>query len=164
MEIIKEFTKKQQDLQEKDLEITELKERITNMSQCNKSNYIIQKQLKKKQCKRERMLEKTVINKRNIELNRHHENFITLDNEIFSYRKEYDIMKIENSNINEKDIVIKQNNAQNEELAIQRDQSCKLIHQIEHLKQTVNILKDETRNMDNIKKKLVLISYHNCIK
>jgi hypothetical protein len=134
------------------------------MSERNKNNYIIQKQLRKKICKKEKILEETVINKRNIELNSHHENFITLGNEIFSYRKEYDTMKIENFNINEKDILIKQNNTRNEELSTQRDETYKLIHQIEQLKQTINTLKDETDNMDNIRKKLVLISYRNYIK
>jgi len=69
-------------------------------------------------------------------------------------------MEIGNSNINEKDIIIKQKNARNEELSIQRDETYKLIHQIKQLKQTINTLKDETDNMDNIRKKLVLISYH----
>ncbi|EZA50284.1 hypothetical protein X777_11295, partial [Ooceraea biroi] len=160
-QIIKKFAKQQQDLQKKDFEITSLKQKVAkHILQRNKSNCMIQKQLRKKVLKK-RILE-TIINKRDIKINNHRENLVALKNKSFSYCEECDIMKIENPNlINKKSVLVKENDAQNEELTTQQDLTYKLIRQIEYLEQTINILKQETDNIDDMKKKLMDLQKRN---
>lgn len=158
MQIIKEFKQQQHDLRKKDIEIIWLKQKIIErMLQRSESNCIIQKQLEKKIFKNKSMSE-IVINKGVVNINIHSENLEK--NIISSYCKECDIIKVENLDaINEESTLVKKNNIGNEEVITQRNQTYKLIQQTEHLKQTMNILKEETDNIDNMKKKLVVLYF-----
>lgn len=157
MQIIKEFSRQQQELQKKDLEITELKQKVAEHMRRGEGDCAIQEQLKKKMLEREKVLE-AIINKRDSKIERLHEHLTALESDNFSYRAERDALKVENADlVNAKSLLSKKNDAQSEELRAQRDQICKLTQQIDDLKQMVDELKEETNNVENMKKKLVTI-------
>lgn len=156
MQIIKEFTKQQQELQKKNLEITELKQKVAeHMLRRGEGDCAIQEQLRKKLLEREKVLEAT-INKRDLKIEKLREHLVALESDTISYRTKCDAFKIENADlVNAKNLLLKENDAQSEELKTQRDQICKLIQQVDGLKQTVDVLREETNNAENMKKKLV---------
>lgn len=158
MQIVKEFTRQQQELQKKDLEITELKQKVAeHVLRRGEGDCAIQEQLRKKMLEKERVLE-AIINKRDSKIERLHEHLATLESDIFSYRVECDALKIENADlVNARNLLSKENVAQNEELRAQRDQIRKLTQQIDDLKQIIDALKEETNNVENMKKKLVVL-------
>lgn len=156
MQIIKEFTRQQQELQKKDLEITELKQKVAeHMLRRGEGDCAIQEQLRKKMLEKEKVLE-AIINKRDSKIERLHEHLTALESDIFSYRAECDALKVENADlVNARSLLSKKNDAQSEELRAQSDQMRKLTQQIDDLKQTVDVLKEETNNAEKMKKKLV---------
>lgn len=156
MQIIKEFTRQQQELQKKDLEITELKQKVAeDVLRRGEGDCAIQEKLRRKMLEKEKVLE-AIINKRNSKIARLHEHLATLESDVSSYRAECDALKIENADlVNAKTLLSKENDAQREELRAQRDQGRKLAQQVDDLKQTVDVLKEETINAENMRKKLV---------
>lgn len=141
MQIIKEFTRQQQELQKKDLEITELKQKVAeHMLRRGEGDCAIQEQLRKKLLEKEKILE-VIISKRDSKIERLHGHLTALESDNLSYRAECDTLKIKNE-------------AQSEEL---RDQLRKLTQQINELRQTVEDLTEETSNAENMKKKLVIL-------
>lgn len=141
MQIIKEFTRQQQELQKKDLEITELKQKVAeHILRRGEGDCAIQEQLRKKLLEKEKILE-AIIGKRDSKIERLHGHLTALESDNLSYRAECDTLKIKNE-------------AQSEEL---RDQLRKLTQQINELRQTVEDLTEETSNAENMKKKLVIL-------
>lgn len=159
MQIVKEFARQQQELQKKNHEITELKQKVAeHMLRRGEGDCAIQEQLRKRMLEKEKMME-AAINNRDAEIEKLHEHLIVLENKISFYRVECDTLKAENADLVElRRALSKENDAQNEELRAQREQICKLTQQIEVLKQTINILKKETENIDDMRKKLVFSS------
>jgi len=158
VQIVKEFSRQQQELQKKDLEITELKQKVAeHMLRRGEGDCAIQEQLRKKMLEKEKVLE-TIINKRDSKIERLREHLSSLESDIFSYRAECDALKVENAElVDAKSLLSKKNDSLNEELRAQRDQMRKLIQQIDDLRQTVDVLKEETNNVENMKKKLVIL-------
>lgn len=141
MQIIKEFTRQQQELQKKDLKITELKQKVAEHTlRRGEGDCAIQEQLRKKMLEKEKVLE-AIISKRDSKIERLHGHLTALESDNLSYRAECDMLKIKNE-------------AQSEELRAQRDQ---LTQQINELRQTVDVLNEETNNAENMKKKLVIL-------
>ncbi|XP_070162417.1 putative leucine-rich repeat-containing protein DDB_G0290503 [Polyergus mexicanus] len=141
VQIVKEFAKQQQELQKKDLEITKLKQKVAeHMLQRGEGDCMIQEQIRKRMLEKEKVLE-AVINKRDSEIERLHE----------------DLLSLKSENVD----LFDTNTAQNEELRVQRDQMRKLNQQIDDLQQTINILKQETNNVDNMRKKLMELQMEN---
>ncbi|XP_050451738.1 myosin-11-like [Cataglyphis hispanica] len=102
VQIVKEFAKQQQELQKKDLEITKLKQKVAeHMLQRGEGDCMIQEQIRKRMLEKEKVLE-TVINKRDSEIERLHE----------------DVLALKSENVD----LFDTNTAQNEELRVQRDQ------------------------------------------
>ncbi|XP_036149734.1 early endosome antigen 1-like [Monomorium pharaonis] len=153
VQIVKEFTRQQHELQKKDLEITELKQKVAeHVLRRGEGDCAIQEQLRKKMLEKERVLE-TIINKRDSTIERLHEHLASLESDIVSYRAECDALKVENTDlVNAKNLLSKENNAQSEELRAQKNQICELIKQIHDLQQTVDVLKEETNNVENMRK------------
>lgn len=144
MQIIKEFTRQQQELQKKDLEITELKQKVAeHILRRGEGDCAIQEQLRKKLSEKEKVLE-AIISKRDSKIERLHGHLTALESDNLSYRAECDTLKIKNE-------------AQSEELREQRDQLRKLTQQINELRQTVEDLTEETSNAENMEKKLVIL-------
>lgn len=156
MQIVKEFTRQQQELQKKDLEITELKQKVAeHVLRRGEGDCAIQEQLRKKMLEKEKVLE-AIINKRDSKIERLHQHLAVLESDMFSYRAECDELKIENADlVNARSLLSKENDAQSEELRVQRDRMRKLTQQIDDLKQTVDVLKKEADNIEDMKKKLI---------
>nr|XP_012232770.1 PREDICTED: polyamine-modulated factor 1-binding protein 1-like [Linepithema humile] len=152
VQIVKEFARQQQELQKKDLEITELKQQVAeHMLRRGEGDCMIQEQLKRRMVEKEKALE--AINKRDSEIERLREHLIALESKISSHRIEYDTLKIENADLlNARSVLSKEKDEQNEKLRAQREQMCNLMQQIEDLKQTIGVLKEETDNVDDIRK------------
>lgn len=108
------------------------------MLQRGEGDCMIQEQIRKRMLEKEKMLE-AVINKRDSEIERLHK----------------DLLALENENVDFFDT----NTAQNEELKVQRDQIRKLNQQIDVLQQTISILKEETNNIDSMRKELVALLF-----
>lgn len=104
------------------------------MLQRGEGDCMIQKQIRKRMLEKEKVLE-VIINKRDSEIERLHK----------------DLLALESENVN----LFDTNTAQNEEIRVQREQMRKLNQQIDDLQQTINTLKEETDNIDDMKKKLV---------
>lgn len=104
------------------------------MLQRGEGDCMIQEQIRKRMLEKEKVLE-AIINKRDSEIERLHK----------------DLLALENENVN----LFDTNTTQNEELREQREQVRKLNQQIDDLQQTINTLKEETSNIDNMRKKLV---------
>lgn len=157
MQIVREYAKQQQELQKKDLEITELKQKVAeNTSRRGAGDCAIQEQLRKRMQDKEKVLE-AVISKRDSEIEGLHEHLAVLENQISAYRAECDALKNENTDlVNAETALSKESKEQSEELRTQRDQICKLIQQIDDLTRTTNILKVEVNNIDDMKKRLVV--------
>ncbi|XP_039313029.1 sporulation-specific protein 15 [Solenopsis invicta] len=162
VQIVKEFTRQQQELQKKDLEITELKQKVEeHVLRRGEGDCAIQEQLRKKMLEKERVLE-DVISKRDAKIERLREHLATLENDISSYRTECDALKIKNLDlVNAKSLLSKENDVQSEKLKAQRDQMRKLTEQIDDLQQTVDVLKEEANNIENMRKKLVDLQMKN---
>lgn len=160
VQIIKEFTRQQQELQKKDLEITELKQKVAeHVLRRGEGDCAIQEQLRKKMLEKEKVLE-AIINKRDSKIERLHEHLTALESDIFSYRAERDALKVENADLaNAKSLLSTEIDAQSEKLRAQRDQIRKLTQQMDDLGQMVDVLKEETNNVENMKKKLVTLLY-----
>jgi len=151
--IVKEFARQQQELHKKNLEITELKQQVEeHVSRRGEGDCMIQEQLRKRMAEKEKALE--AINKRDTEIERLREHLIALESEISSHRIEYDILKIENADLlDARNTLSKEKDEQNEELRAQREEMCELMRQIEDLKRTIGVLKEETDNVDDMRKK-----------
>ncbi|XP_020280362.1 putative leucine-rich repeat-containing protein DDB_G0290503 isoform X2 [Pseudomyrmex gracilis] len=162
VQIVKEFARQQQELQKRDHEIAELKQKVTeHMLRRGEGDCAIQEQLRKRMLEKEKMME-IAINNRDTEIEKLHEHLTVLENKISFYRVECDTLKIENANLVElRRALTKENDARNEKLRAQREQICKLNQQIEVLKQTINILKTETENIDDMRKKLIDLEMKN---
>lgn len=152
-QIVKEFARQQQKLQKKDLEITELKQQVAeHMLRRGEGDCMIQEQQRRRTMEKEKALE--AMNQKDIEIEKLREHLIALESEISSHRIQYDTLKIENADLlNARNILSRENNEQNEKLRAEREQMCKLMQQIEDLKQTIGVLKEETDNVDNMRKK-----------
>ncbi|KYN02680.1 hypothetical protein ALC62_06480 [Cyphomyrmex costatus] len=162
VQIIKEYTRQQQELQKKDLEITELKQKVAeHILRRGEGDCAIKEKLRKKMLKKEKVLE-AIISKRNSKIERLHGHLTTLENDNFSYRAECDALKVENAHlIDAKNLHLKKNNALNEELKAQRDHICELTLQIDELRQTIDVLKEETNNVECMKEKLIDLELKN---
>ncbi|XP_071575096.1 uncharacterized protein [Temnothorax nylanderi] len=162
VQIIKEFTRQQQELQKKDLEITELKQKVAeHMLRRGEGDCAIQEQLRKKMLEKEKVLE-AIISKRDSKIKRLHEHLAALESDIFSYRAECDALKVENAElIDARSLLSKENEARSEELRTQRRQMRELTQQIDDLKRTVDVLKEEANNAENMKKKLIDLQMKN---
>lgn len=156
MQIVKEFARQQQELQRKEHEITELKQKVTEQTlRRGEGDCAIQEQLRKRMLEKEKMME-AAINNRDREIEKLHEHLTVLENKTSSYRAERDTLRAENADLVElRRALSKENDAQSEELRAQREQICRLTQQIDVLKQTINILKKDTENIDDMRKKLV---------
>ena len=142
-------------MQKKDLEITELKQKVAEHILRGEGDCAIQEQLRKKMLEKEKVLE-AIISKRDSKIERLHEDLTTLESDNSSYRAECDALKVENADlVDAKSLLSKENNALNEELGAQRDQIRKLTQQIDELSQTIDILKEERKNVECMKNKLV---------
>lgn len=157
-QIVKEHAKQQQELQRKDLEITELKQKVADqMLRRGEGDCMIQEQVRKKVLEKEKML-KAVISQRDSKIGELHEHLNGLENYIDAYRVECDKLKSENYDlVDTKNALSKANEEQNEELRAQRDQMCKLIQQMNDLKLTIDTLKEEANSIDDMRKQLVAI-------
>lgn len=153
MQIVKEFTKQQQELQRKDLEITELKQQVAeHVLRRGEGDCMIQEQLRKRLAEKEQALE--AINKRDTEIEKLREHLIALESELSSHRVERDTLKIENADLlNARSVLSRENDERNEKLRAQREQMCKLMQQMEESKRTIDVLKEETDNVDGMRKK-----------
>lgn len=160
MQIVKEFTRQQQELQKKDLEITELRRKVTeHASRRGEGDCAIQEQLRKRMLEKEKALE-AVINKRDSKIERLREHLAALESDVSSYRAERDALKAANADlVNAKGLLSQENDAQSEELRAQRGQVRRLTRQIDDLGQT---LKEEQNSAEDMRKKLVtlLLSPH----
>lgn len=156
MQIIKEYTRQQQEMLKKDLEITELKQKVAeHMLRRGEGDCAIQEQLRRKMLEKEKMLE-AVINKRDLKIERLHEHLAALESDVFSYRAECDALKVENVDlVSAKSLLSKENDGQSKELRAQRDQIRKLTQQLDDLKRTVDVLREEAISAENMKTKLV---------
>ncbi|XP_012056221.1 PREDICTED: paramyosin-like [Atta cephalotes] len=161
IQIVKEYTRQQQELQKKDLEITELKQKVAEHIRRGEGDCAIQEQLRKKMLEKEKVLE-AIISKRDSKIERLNGHLTALENDNFSYRAECDALKVENTDlVDAKSLLSEENNALNEELKAQRDQIRKLTQQIDELSQTIDILKEETKNVECMKKKLIDLEMKN---
>ncbi|EGI64384.1 hypothetical protein G5I_07189 [Acromyrmex echinatior] len=161
IQIVKEYTRQQQELQKKDLEITELKQKVAEHIRRGEGDCAIQEQLRKKMLEKEKVLE-DIISKRDSKIEGLHGHLTALESDNFSYRAECDALKVENADlVDAKSLLSKENNALNEELRAQRDQICKLTQQVDELSQTIDILKEETKNVECMKKKLIDLETEN---
>lgn len=156
MQIVKEFTRQQQQLQRKDLEITELKQKMAeHMLRRGEGDCAIQEQLRKKMLEKEKVLE-AVISNRDSTIERLHEHLAALESDTCAYRMECDALKAEKADlVNERSLLSEENDAQGEELRAQRDQMRTLNQQINDLRRTVDVLKEETNSVESMKEKLV---------
>lgn len=153
---MREYAKQQQELQKKDLEITELKQKVAEtISRKGAGDCAIRKQLKKRMQDKEKVLE-AVISERDSKIEGLHGRLAALENQISAYRAECDTLKNENADlVNAETALSKESKEQNEELRAQRDQVCKLIGQIDDLTKSNDMLKVEADNIDDMKKRLV---------
>lgn len=105
---------------------------------------------------KEKVLE-AIISKRDLKIERLHGHLTALESDNFSYRAECDALKDENADlVDAKSLLSKENNVLNEELRAQRDQIRKLTQQIDELSHIIDILKEEAKNVECMKKKLVI--------
>ncbi|XP_011883541.1 PREDICTED: sporulation-specific protein 15-like [Vollenhovia emeryi] len=156
VQIVKEFTRQQQELQKKDLEITELKQKVAeHVLRRGEGDCAIQEQLRQKMLEKEKVLE-AVISKRDSKIERLHEHLAALESDIFSYRAECDALKIANADlVGAKSSLSKETDARSEELRAQRDRVHELTQQIDDLKRTVQVLEEETSGAEDMKTKLI---------
>ncbi|XP_018304974.1 paramyosin-like isoform X2 [Mycetomoellerius zeteki] len=161
VQIVKEYTRQQQELQKKDLEITELKQKVAEHIRRGEGDCEIQEQLRKKMLEKEKVLE-AIISKRDLKIERLHGHLTALESDNFSYRAECDALKDENADlVDAKSLLSKENNVLNEELRAQRDQIRKLTQQIDELSHIIDILKEEAKNVECMKKKLIDLEMKN---
>ncbi|XP_011695060.1 PREDICTED: early endosome antigen 1-like [Wasmannia auropunctata] len=162
VQIVKEYAKQQHELQKKDLEITELKQKVAeHVLRRGEGDCAIREQLRKKMLEKERLLE-AVISKRDSKIERLREHLTALENDILSYRTECDTLKLENAElVDAKSALSRENDAQGEEMRAQRDQMRKLTQQIDDLRRTVDVLREETNNVENMRKKLIDLQMKN---
>lgn len=140
----------------KDLEITELKQKVAEqMLRRGEGDCAIQEQLRKKMLEKEKVLE-NVISQRDSEIGRLREHLDASENRIAAYRAQCDTLRNENADlVDTRSALSKENEARCEELRAQRDQMRELLRQTDDLKLTVVALKEETSNIDVMRKKLV---------
>ncbi|KAL0134829.1 hypothetical protein PUN28_001542 [Cardiocondyla obscurior] len=132
--IVNELTRQQQELRKRDLEV--------------------QEHLRKRMLEKEQMLE-TVINERDTKIERLRENLVALETNVSSYRVECDQLKVERADlVDARNLLLKENEEQDEELRARGNQIRKLARQIDDLKQTVDDLRGEANDIKNMKEKL----------
>lgn len=156
MQIVKEHAKQRQELLKKDLEITELRQKVTeHMLRRGEGDCAMQEQLRKRMLEKEKALE-AVIGDKDSEIARLREHLGALEERIGGYREERDTLKQENADlINARSALAKENEARREELRAQSDQMRELTKQIDDLGLTIDVLRKEADDINDLRTKFV---------
>ncbi|XP_032666558.1 probable myosin heavy chain ECU04_1000 [Odontomachus brunneus] len=162
VQIVREHVKQRQELQKKDLEITELRQKVAEHTlRRGEGDCMMQEQLRKRMLEKEKALE-AVIGERDSEIVQLRECLDTLEERVCAYREEHDTLKNENADLTDaKRTLAKENEARREELRAQSDHMRERIQEIDDLKLTIDALQKETNDIDNLRKKLTDLQMRN---
>lgn len=157
MQIVREHVKQRQELQKKDLEITELRQKVAEHTlRRGEGDCMMQEQLRKRMLEKEKALEAT-IGERDSEIVRLRECLGTLEERVCAYREERGTLKNENAElIDARSTLAKENEARREELRAQSDRMRERIRKIDDLKLTIDALQKEANDINDLRKKFVL--------
>lgn len=156
MQIVREHVKQRQELQKKDLEITELRQKVAqHILRRGEGDCMMHEQLRKRMLEKEKLLE-AVIGERDTEMARLRECLDTLEQRVCVYSEERDALRNENADLTDaRSTLAKENEACREELRALSDQMRERIQEIDDLKHTIDALQKGANDTEDLRKRFV---------